>query len=309
MKTEKNNPNVFLSLDHLLQLERFSTIINLNGGAKKSNSVFSGNYASKLRGRGLDFEENRPYILGDDIRNIDWKTTAKIGKTHTKVFTEEKEKPAFIFVDQSVTMGFGSTKKTKAVVAGELAAIFAHKIKKGGDRVGGMVYSGGDYEVITPKRDAKNSLQFFQHIVEANKKIYEQSSFDFELSLQNMMAKIHQIVTHDYIVFVISDFHRYSNSTLRYINELALHNDVVLVKVYDPIEEALPKEKIVLSDREKQISIDGHKKNLNENLKNDFEKNYKDFKANTGKLGSTLFKINTVDPVENQLMDLFSNYK
>jgi uncharacterized protein (DUF58 family) len=309
MTAENKNSNVFLTLDHLLELERFSASLNLKAGKQKSNSVLSGNYASKLRGRGLDFEEARPYIMGDDIRNIDWKTTAKTGKTHTKVFTEEKEKPAFIFVDQSESMGFGSQHKTKSVVAGELAAIFAHKIKKSGDRIGGMVYSGEDYDLVTPKRDTKNIIHFLQKIVLANQQIYDQKPFDFELSLTEIMSRLHHIITHDYLVFIISDFHRYNDNVLQYVNQLALHNDVVLIKVYDPFEEQLPSNKIVLSDKERQISIDGKNKNLQKDLRVDFESNYKSFKSKLGMLGTTIFKINTVDSVEDQLMELFNNYK
>ncbi len=308
MKTDKKNPNVFLTLDYLLKLERFSSVLNLNAGQQKSNSVLSGNYASKLRGRGLDFEEARPYIMGDDIRNIDWKTTAKTGKTHSKVFTEEKEKPAFIFVDQSSTMGFGSQHKTKAVVAGELASILAHKVKKGGDRIGGMVYTGKDYNLVTPKRDTKNIIHFLQQIVLANAQIYDQEAFDFELSLTQMISRLHKVVTHDYLVFIISDFYRYSESVLEYINQLALHNDIVLIKVYDPMEAEVPAKKIVLSNKELQVSIDGKKGSLNKQLKDDFKTNYKAFKSKVGKLGTTMFTINTTEPVENQLMDLFNNY-
>jgi len=309
MKVENKNPNIHLTLNRLLELERFSAALNLKAGKQKSNSVLSGSYASKLRGRGLDFEEARPYIMGDDIRNIDWKTTAKTGKTHTKVFTEEKEKPAFIFVDQSESMGFGSKHKTKSVVAGELAAILAHKVKKSGDRIGGMVYTGEDYDLVTPKRDTKNIIHFLQKIVLANEKIYDQKAFDFQLSLTEIMSRLHHVITHDYLVFIISDFHRYNDTVLQYINQLALHNDVVLIKVYDPMEEELPTKKIVLSDKERQISIDGKNKNLQKDLQTDFETNYKSFKSKLGMLGTTIFKINTVDAVEDQLMELFNNYK
>ncbi len=309
MKTEAQNPNIFLTLDHLLKLERFAAVLNLKAGNQKSNSVLAGNYASKLRGRGLDFEEARPYIMGDDIRNIDWRTTAKAGKTHTKVFTEEKEKPAFILVDQSESMGFGSQHKTKAVVAGELAAIIAHKIKKGGDRIGGMVYTGEDYDLITPKRDTKNIVHFLQKIVLANQKVYEQQPYDFELSLTEMMQRLESVITHDYLVFIISDFHRYNDSVLQHINQLALHNDVVLIKVYDPMEEEIPSKKIALSNKEFQISVDGRNKKLQQELQVDFKTNYKTFKSNLGKSGTTIFKINTVDPVDDQLMELFNNYK
>ena len=104
---------------------------------QKVKSILGGKHSSKLRGRGLDFEEVRTYVPGDDIRNIDWKVTARTQKTHSKGFSEEKEKPALIVVDQSKSMFFGSVKRTKSVVAAELAALAAFRILKEGDRVGG----------------------------------------------------------------------------------------------------------------------------------------------------------------------------
>ena len=266
-KEELNNPNIFLTLEHLLKFEWISSALNLRAGKQRSNSVLSGRYASRLRGRGLDFEEARPYVIGDDIRNIDWNVTAKTGKTHTKVFTEEKEKPAFIFVDQSPTMGFGSENKTKAVVAGELASLIAHKIKKSGDRVGGLVFSGDGYELVTPKRDKRNITYLLQKIVEANQNIYKPKEFNFESSLVEMMSKLHNVITHDFLVFIISDFYRYSDSVLQYLSQLSIHNDLILIKVFDKMEAQIPTEKIVLSNKKYQINIDGKNKKIKEETK------------------------------------------
>ena len=305
MKQTKQNPNIFLSLESLLRFEWISSVLNFKIGKQKSNSILSGRFASKLRGRGLDFEESRPYVMGDDIRNIDWNVTAKTGKTHTKVFTEEKEKPAFIFVDQSPSMGFGSKHKTKAVIAGELASLIAHKIKKSGDRVGGMVFSGTDYELITPKRDPKNIIYFLQKIIDANHEIYEPKEVDFEKSLVEMIQKLNNVITHDYLVFIISDFYRYSSSVIEYLSQIALHNDLVLIKVYDEMEAEFPSEKMMISNKKKQINIDGKNKKLKEKLSSDFETNYKNFKSELEKYEIGIFKINTSEPVENQLIEVF----
>ena len=306
MKQNKSNPNIFLTLENLLKFEWIGSVLNFKIGKQKSNSVLSGRFASRLRGRGLDFEEARPYIIGDDIRNIDWNVTAKTGKTHTKVFTEEKEKPAFIFVDQSPTMGFGSKHKTKAVVAGELASFIAHKIKKSGDRVGGMVYTGTDYELITPKRDPKNIIYFLQKIIEANHSIYEDKEYDFENSLGEVIHKLNNVITHDYLVFFISDFHRYNKNVLEYLSQISLHNDLVLIKVFDEMEAEIPKEKMMISNKEHQININGKNKNLNEDLNNDFDQNYKNFKSELEKYEISIFKINTTAPIEEQLMEVFN---
>ena len=306
---DKSNPNIFLNLENLLKFEWISSVLNFKVGKQKSNSVLIGRYASRLRGRGLDFEESRPYVIGDDIRNIDWNVTAKTGKTHTKVFTEEKEKPAFIYVDQSPSMGFGSKHKTKAVVAGELASLFAHKIRKNGDRVGGMVFTGTDYELIIPKRDPKNTIFFLQKIIEANHKIYEPKEFDFEYALNEIIQKINNVVTHDYLVFIISDFYRYNSSVIEYLSQISLHNDLVIIKVYDEMEAEIPAEKMTISNRKKQISLSGNNKKLREELKNDFDTNYKNFKSELEKYNVSVFKINTSEPVENQIIELFDNSK
>ena len=309
MKKHPENKNIFLTLEHMLQYEWLNTVLNFKVGSQKSNSVLSGRFASRLRGRGLDFEEARPYVIGDDIRNIDWNVTAKTGKTHTKVFTEEKEKPAFIFVDQSATMGFGSTHKTKSVVAGELAAIAAYKILKGGDRLGGMVFKGKDYDLVTPKRDRRNLLNFFQKIINANKAIYNYEKFDFSEALKNITSKLRNIITHDYMVVIISDFYRYNAETIKYLSEISEHNDIILIKVYDPLEAQLPKEKITLSNISHQIQINGKQKKTHEELTADFETNYNQFKSEVEKYNITLFKINTVGKLEEQLIQLFTRYK
>ena len=306
---DKNNPNIFLNLENLLKFEWISSVLNFKLGKQKSNSVLIGRYPSRLRGRGLDFEEARPYVIGDDIRNIDWNVTAKTGKTHTKVFTEEKEKPAFIYVDQSPTMGFGSKHKTKAVIAGELASLFAHKIKKSGDRVGGMIFTGDNYELITPKRDSKNIIHFLQKIIEANHKIYEPKEFNFEHSLSEIIQKVNNVVTHDYLVFIISDFYRYNSSVLEYLSQISLHNDLVLIKVYDKMEAEIPTEKMTISNGKHQINLFGNKKQIRKEIKNDFDINYKNFKTELEKYNVSMFKINTEEPVENQIMEVFNGKK
>jgi uncharacterized protein (DUF58 family) len=305
-KQTPSNPNIFLTLEDLLKFEWISSVLNFKLGKQKSNSILGGRFASRLRGRGLDFEESRPYVIGDDIRNIDWNVTAKTGKTHTKVFTEEKEKPVFIFVDQSASMGFGSKHKTKAVVAGELASLIAHKIKKSGDRVGGLVFSGENYELIPPKRDQKNILFFLQKIIDANQRIYESKEFDFHDSLNEIISKLHHIITHDYLVFIISDFYRYSDSVIQYLSQLSLHNDLILIKVFDEMESKFPHDRMTISNRKKQIIIDGKNKKLNKELNSDFDTNYKNFKSEIEKYEIGIFKINTSEPVEDQMMKVFA---
>ena len=113
---------IAINLSDLAKLEHLVTGFSLLP-RQAVHSVLSGKHASKLRGRGLDFSEVRKYVHGDDIRNIDWKVTARTRVTHTKVFNEEKERPTFVIVDQSSSMFFASQGSVKSVLAAQLAAI------------------------------------------------------------------------------------------------------------------------------------------------------------------------------------------
>ena len=101
------------------------------------HSLLSGRHASRIRGRGLNFEEIRGYLPGDDVRSIDWKVTARTREPHVRVFTEERDRPAFLVVDQRISMFFGSRRNMKSVTAAELGAAGAWRVADAGDRCRG----------------------------------------------------------------------------------------------------------------------------------------------------------------------------
>jgi uncharacterized protein (DUF58 family) len=116
------------------------------------HSLFSGRHASRLRGRGLNFEEIRQYLPGDDIRNIDWKVTARTRKAHARIFTEERERPVLLVVDQRINMFFGSSVAMKSVTAAEAAGLGAWRVVDVGDRVGALVFNDSEVVEISPHR-------------------------------------------------------------------------------------------------------------------------------------------------------------
>lgn len=296
--------DVFVSLQDLLKMEHYARNFSFQAKKQKVRSILGGKHASKLRGRGLDFEEVRAYVAGDDIRNIDWKVTARTQKTHSKVFSEEKEKPALIVVDQSKSMFFGSQQKTKSVVAAEIAALAAFRILKEGDRVGGVVFADEGIDIIYPKRDRKNILRFLDKIVERNRQLELSAPVVFEEALKDTLAKIRNMVTHDFLVLIISDFQRYSPQVVKFISQTAQHNDVVLVKVYDPMEKEVPKTKLVAGNGEKQIFIDGESKKIRQNFSEGFEKDFTGFEGQMKKHRIPLLLIDTVRDVNEQLKEI-----
>ncbi|MEN8225876.1 MAG: DUF58 domain-containing protein [Bacteroidota bacterium] len=302
----ENNPNIFISLQDLLKMEHLAQGFSFMAKKQKVRSILGGKHASKLRGRGLDFEEVRNYVAGDDIRNIDWKVTARTQKTHSRVFSEEKEKPALIVVDQSKSMFFGSQKKTKSVVAAELAALAAFRVLKEGDRVGGIVFADNGIDIIFPKRDRRNILRFFEKIVSRNHELKASTAIEFEQALKETTNRIKNIVTHDFLVVIISDFMRYSPEVVKFISRIARHNDVILAKVFDPIEQIIPKAKIVTGNEKQQINVDGRNKVISHKFEEGFNNDYQAFASLMKKHRVPVFAINTVDPVEQQLKEILS---
>jgi len=297
--------DVFISLPELLALEAFARGFSFQANKQKVRSVLGGKHSSKLRGRGMDFEEVRQYVVGDDIRNIDWKVTARTQKTHSKVFSEEKEKPALIVVDQSRTMFFGSQRKTKAVVAAEIAAMASFKIQKEGDRVGGLVFTENDADVILPKRNRKNTLRFLERIVSANRSLISQKKGEREKVLKAAINKVENIVTHDFLVIVISDFVHHSPEVIKYLARISKHNDVLLIKVSDPLERTIPSDNMIFGDGEKQIAFAGKKKTLQEMFEKSYDEELSGFKSELLKYKIPLIELNTVEDVDVQMKNTF----
>ena len=140
----------YVTLDDLLKLSHrahgFSFLPR-----QPVHSLLTGRHASRLRGRGLDFDELRHYYEGDDTRTIDWAATARLGTPYVRVYREERDRSVLLLVDQRVSMFFGSRRATKSVVAAEVAALAAFRVASLGDRVGGIVFSEQGISEVAPQ--------------------------------------------------------------------------------------------------------------------------------------------------------------
>jgi len=292
---------IIVELKDLLKIEEQVKRFSYGRSKKKVKRVLGGLHASKLRGRGMDFEEVRNYVPGDDIRNIDWKVTARTKKTHSKVFSEEKEKPVMIVVDQSSSMFFGSENYTKSVIAAQLAAFIAFKFLKEGDRVGGLVFGSGVIDLVSPKRDRRNLLRFLQQISKRNKELLGRDSIDFENQFNQAFSKILNLVTHDFSVYIISDFYRYSDSMFKAVKQLSIHNDVILMQITDPMEKRLPKERFVIGNASLQLELDARDRKFREATALNYKEKQYEFQEELKKFNIPLLHFDTLKSVEDQL--------
>ncbi|WP_259068110.1 DUF58 domain-containing protein [Mucilaginibacter sp. X4EP1] len=266
-------------------------------------AILAGRHTSKLRGRGLDFEEVRQYVAGDDIRNIDWRVTARTGKTHSKVFNEEKERPTFIVVDQSSFMFFGSQRFVKSVSAAHAAAVSAFYTIKRGDRVGGIVFNEEGYDYIAPKRSKALVQHFLQTVVSRNKVLPLRKTVQANTSLLNtMLQRTQAAVTHDYVITVISDFSMIDEQTRQYLRNMSNHNDVILIHIYDLLDEKLPDGKLILSDGKRQIAWQNSKNRWGAKYPKNFTDMRKTLTEEFDRYRIPMVFFNTTETIEDQVM-------
>jgi uncharacterized protein (DUF58 family) len=151
-------PGVYASLSELIGLQHkargFSFLPR-----QPIHSLLAGQHASRLRGRGLDFEELRHYQFGDDVRQIDWKATNRTRKTQLRVFSEERERVVLLVIDQRLSTFFGSQRCMKSVAAAETAALVAWRVIFVKDRVGAVVFNDSAIVEIRPRRSRGTVMQ------------------------------------------------------------------------------------------------------------------------------------------------------
>lgn len=231
------------------------------------HSLLSGRHASRLRGRGLNFEEIRRYLPGDDIRNMDWRVTARTEKPHVRVYTEERDRSVLLLVDQRSGMFFGSKRAMKSVVAAEAAALAAWRVLAGGDRIGAVVFDDHDSVVIKPQRSEARVQQILSTIVAKNRALRAggASPADRATRLNEALERASRLALHDCLVCLITDAEGADETTRRIMSGIVDHNDALLILVHDPLEAALPDVgPLVMSDGQRQLEVDTSDSSLRE---------------------------------------------
>ena len=221
------------------------------------HSLLAGRRGSRMRGRGLNFEELRNYVLGDDIRVIDWHVTARMQKPFVRVYTEERDRPTLLVIDQRVNMFFGSRVNMKSVIAAEAAALTAWRVFQQGDRVGALVFNDKSTEEVRPRRSRGTVLRILDVLVRQNKQLH--ATYDAQPApqrLNEVLRNISRLARRDHLVLIASDFDGADDETRDILLHLTQHNDVVAILTYDPLAVQLPPAgQLVVSDGELQVEL------------------------------------------------------
>jgi len=240
---------ISVSLKTLIDLAKPATSLKLHYTQFRSRQ--SGGYVSRFKGRGMEFDETRLYQPGDDIRSIDWRVTARTGKTHTKVFREERERPVFISVDNRLAMHFATRGVFKSVLAAKLAGLLAWAAEYHSDRIGGQIFSEHECRELKPQNGMHAVLRFLNALVKP------QNPLDKEFTLDQVLARLNQHARPGSLVYIISDFRGINDQAETHIAKLSEHCEVVLIFIFDPLESSLPtRGRYRFTDDERDVVID-----------------------------------------------------
>jgi uncharacterized protein (DUF58 family) len=287
------NKLVSVSLKTLIDLAKPATGLNLHRLTIRAQQ--SGGYLSAFKGRGMEFDETRLYQPGDDIRSIDWRVTARTGKTHTKLFREEREKPVFISVDNRASMQFATRGVFKSVQAKKLAALLAWVANQQGDRIGGQVFSQSSCRELKPQNGKHAVLHFLNALV-----IADNSVEDTDFTLPQSLARLSQHARPGSLVYIISDFRGINTQTENYLLKLSEHCDIVLIFIYDPLEKGLPTQgRYRFTDERREVVIDTSDKLRLSNYQLRFEERVQKLQRIASRRGMALIQCSTQDdPVQ-----------
>ncbi len=247
---------VVASLDDLVRIGARARGIRFSA-AQPSTSVLAGRHGSRLRGRGLDFEELRVYQPGDDIRTIDWRVSARARSPHVRVYSEEKQRPVTLLVDQRASMFFGSKVNMKCVTAAHAAAIVAQQAVRAGDQVGMVLFDDERISIMKPLRSQNQVTAIFGALRDANLSLVEGAREPDHAALDRALSHACKAAPHGHLIVFITDLTGASPETRRLATNLRRKNDVVVLFVHDPLEDRLVDVgQATLSDGRQQIQID-----------------------------------------------------
>jgi uncharacterized protein (DUF58 family) len=228
-----------LGTDELLYYQGFTKLLDLSPKSRVKAHL-SGGYASSIKGRGMEFDEARHYQPGDDIRAIDWRVTARTGKTHTKVYREERERPVFVVCDLSSSMQFGTQLLFKSIQAAHFASLLGWSAIDRGDKLGAIVFNNVEHVELKPKTRKRAVLSLFHALTDIQHKALQSSNKTDTIALESSLMRTRRLARPGSTVYIISDFEHFNEQCAKYVSDIRRHCEVQSIEIHDPIEQCLP---------------------------------------------------------------------
>ncbi|MBK8389854.1 MAG: DUF58 domain-containing protein [Saprospiraceae bacterium] len=266
---------------------------------KLSDHLFSGEYHSAFKGRGMSFSEVREYSYGDDVRNIDWNVTARAGSPYIKTFEEERELTVMLLIDVSHSLNFGSTETFKKDLLIEIAAVIAFSANDNKDKIGAILFTDKIEMYIPPQKGRKNVLKFIREML-----VIDPQSKETNLNLA--LDYFNKVQKKKCITFILSDFK--SPDFSRPLNISGKKHDVIGIKIGDKTEKSIPNIGFIsVIDPESGLlkTMDTSSTNFRSYYENQYEIHESQTKDLFKKSGAEFVSLMTEDDFVKPLINLF----
>ena len=268
----------------------------------KLTSNRAGEVRSAFKGRGMELEEVRAYNFGDDIRDIDWRVTARKSEPYTKVFNEEKDREIVVFLDLSASMIFGTKNELKSVTASKLAALIGWLTVRNKDRFGLLIYDGKKTTYFKPQNNFANLMYIFNQIALKSHEVLQNSTIgDISEALDEL--QYHQ--KGKGTVFIVSDFYHVDTEKFKKIAVLARKHRIYCINIFDVLEEAAPQNGIYAAQyQSNKLVFDTSSDNFKSLYRQYFYQNRENIKKNCQKFSCKYMEIRTDMPIFKQLSQI-----
>ena len=297
----------YITLDDLIAARFAARDLKLKQ-RRNALSLLAGPNKTSFRGRGLDFAEVRAYQAGDDVRNIDWRVTARSGKPYTKLFQEERERPLLVVTDQRQPMFFGSQHCFKSVTACYVSALLAWSGLQQGDRVGGMVFGNEDQLEIRPKRNRQTVMALMQGLLGYNGQLNRDTGLELDSHqrLSSALTELRRIAKPGHAIYLVSDFSGFEHDSVKkQLFQLSRHCEVTAIHIGDPMEAELPPEGFytISNGQTRQNLFTG--KSLRLQYRQQFEQRIDQLHQSLAKMGIPLIELNTSQHPLKRLLEFY----
>ena len=230
---------LYASLEELIAMRRY--VPYLRGvNQLKTFSKQAGDIKSAFKGRGMELEEIRSYTFGDDVRDIDWRVTARKDMPYTKLYAEEKDREIYVWLDLSAPMRFGTRRELKSVAAAKLAALLGWMALENKDRFGCVIFDGAESLVFKPNNSRAQLMAVLKKIAESSKAVLEDKN-NLQPHYVRSFQQLERTVKNQATVFILSDFNGFDDAWQRQLASLAKKTRLYLFDIFDVLEEVAPR--------------------------------------------------------------------
>lgn len=298
-----SQPGIRVSLGELIEMRhRIGEVQLFSTPARRSPLI--GLHHSKLRGRGVDFDQVRAYQAGDDVRTIDWRVTARTQEPHTKLFHEERERPVFLVIEQSSRLFFGSALCLKSVLAAQAAALFGWAALNHNDRIGGLVFSDQEHHEIKPRRSKQSLLQLLNVLVRSNQQLGCSDGRAPRETFSLALRRAREVLRPGSLVVILCDERTLNDTAEQQLALLARHTDLILLPLNDPLDHALPSAGLLsFAEGEAELELDTQDEHLRNSYRELADARRSRWQRLAQKLGVPLLPLSTRFELVEQLRD------